>query len=203
MGYVSSRSSRARAEFYQGKHRFEHWHADNQVYFLTAVCRDHHPCFASEAAKEVFWDRFGHWARECGFVPWVTTVMSTHYHTLGYLREGRQLPVLMQRLHGSVAKLVNDLLPERRGAFWRDRVRGKGKEYYDGCIRNEEQCRRAFFYTRNQAVKARVVRSWEEYPHTRVTVGLERGVRRALEIKAFMEGVGYPRYDRGKPPRAR
>ena len=27
---------------------------------------------------------------------------------------------MMQKIHGSVAKLVNDLLPERRVPFWRD-----------------------------------------------------------------------------------
>lgn len=52
-----------------------------------------------------------------GFVPWVTSLMNNHYHTLGYLYVGNNLKQLMQRLHGSVAKLVNDLLPERRENF--------------------------------------------------------------------------------------
>lgn len=43
--------------------------------------------------------------------------MNNHYHTLGYLYVGNNLKQLMQRLHGSVAKLVNDLLPERRENF--------------------------------------------------------------------------------------
>ena len=202
MGWIRSKSSRSPWKTTQdGRRRYEHWHADNQLYFLTAVCRDHHPCFASEPAKAVFWDRFEHWTGECGFVPWATTLLSTHYHTVGYLREGRMLAVLMQRLHGSTAKLVNDLLPGRRQAFWRDRVRGKGKEYYDGCLRDETQCRRAYFYTLNQAVKAGLARRWQDYPHTRVGVELERGVRRALEIGAFMEGVRYPRYDERDRPR--
>ena len=43
---------------------------------------------------------------------------------------------MMQRLHGSVAKLVNDLLPQRLTPFWRD---AEGKGYFDGCIRDEKQ----------------------------------------------------------------
>ena len=43
--------------------------------------------------------------------------MDNHYHTLGYLREGQRLPSMMQRIHGSVAKLVNDKLPVRRTSF--------------------------------------------------------------------------------------
>jgi hypothetical protein len=51
---------------YQGRHRFEHWLADNQVYFITARCRDRFPAFASEAGKEVFWDRFDFCTNEFG-----------------------------------------------------------------------------------------------------------------------------------------
>lgn len=87
---------------------------DNTVYFITARCRDCFPAFQSEDAKRVFWDRFGHWAGVYGFVPWVTSLMSNHYHALGYLKVGENLGPMMQRIHGSVAKLVNDLLPQRR-----------------------------------------------------------------------------------------
>jgi hypothetical protein len=101
--------STAREQF-DGRHRFEHWYCDNQVYFITARCRDRYPAFRSEEAKAIFWDRFDYYSK----------------------------------LHGSVAKLVNDLLPERRVPFWRD---DSGKDYFDGCIRDELQCRRAYRYT--------------------------------------------------------
>ncbi len=55
-------------ELYKGRHRFEHWYVDNQVYFVTARCRDRVPAFASEKAKAIFWDRFEHYAQEAGFV---------------------------------------------------------------------------------------------------------------------------------------
>ena len=51
-------SSSSSVEVHDGKHRFEHWYLDNQVYFITARCRDRYPAFASDAAKAVFWDRF-------------------------------------------------------------------------------------------------------------------------------------------------
>ena len=40
---------------------------------------------------------------------------------------------------GTVAKLVNDLLPERHVPFWREARRN---DYFDGCLRDELQCRR-------------------------------------------------------------
>lgn len=175
------------------EHRFEHWLVDNQVYFITARCRGRYPAFTSEAAKGVFWDRFEHYTAECTFTPWVTSLIDNHYHTFGYLRDGALLSRMMQRIHGSVAKLVNDLLPERRAEFWRD---AKYKEYFDGCIRDERQARLTYRYILRQAERHGIVRDWREYPHTRVNVELEAAIRQAKELGAFLEGVPYRRYMR-------
>ena len=68
-----------RREFFEGKHRFEHWYRDNTVYFITARCRDRFHALASEEAKQIFWDRFLHYSQMHGFVPWVVTVLHNHY----------------------------------------------------------------------------------------------------------------------------
>lgn len=175
------RSSRSAREHYDGQHRFEHWYVDNQVYFITACCRDHYHAFASEDAKRIFWDRFDYYCKRYQFTPWVTSLLNNHYHVVGYNKHAEGLKHFMQRLHGSVAKLVNDLLPERRPDFWRDT---KGEEYFDGCIRDEKQCRAAYRYTRMQARRHRVMHDYERYRHTRVNVDLEIGVKRALELRA-------------------
>jgi hypothetical protein len=188
------RSCRA-DEYHDGRHRFEHWYRDNTIYFITSRCRDRYPAFQSEQAKAIFWDRFNYYTVLYGFVPWVTTLLNNHYHTLGYLKVGEQLGPMMQRIHGSVAKLVNDLLPERRLPFWR----GSGRrDYFDGCIRDETQCRRAYRYTLRQSIRAGLCRDWRDYPHTHVAINVDVGVKRALQINAFMEGVSYKRYDGGK-----
>ncbi len=123
-----------RNEVLDGVHRFEHWYRDNTVYFITSKCRDAFHAFGSDEAKAIFWDRFDHYTSQLGFTPWVTTLLGNHYHTLGYLRFGINLGPMMQRLHGSVAKLINDTLPERRTPFWKA---GRHNDYFDGCIRNE------------------------------------------------------------------
>ncbi len=188
---ISRSSSRARRD----RHRYEHWLVDNQVYFITARCRDQYAAFATDAAKAAFWDRFDHYADAFRFTPWVTSLLDNHYHTLGYLRRGEALPRMMQRLHGSVAKLVNDQLSERFPRFWCDAA---GKQYFDGCIRDERQARLAYRYTLTQSVRHGIVRDWREYPHTRIRVDLEPAIRRAIELKAFLEGVPYKRYMKPK-----
>lgn len=201
MGRRFRKSSHAKNEHADGKHRFEHWYRDNSVYFITSRTRDGFHAFASDEAKRVFWDRFSHWTAQFGFVPWVTTLLVNHYHTVGYLKVGENLGVMMQRLHGSVAKLVNDMLPTRHLPFWRE---DGVKDYFDGCLRDRDQCARAYEYTCRQAVRARIVRDWRDYPHTRVNVELDVGVERALELRAFMSDVPYPRYQRKRAaPKAR
>jgi hypothetical protein len=186
------KSAATRTESFGGRHRFEHWYLDNQVYFITARCREQFRALASDAAKHVFWDRFDQYTGQFGFVPWVTSLLDNHYHTLGYLRIGANLGPMMQRIHGSVAKMANDLLPERRVPFWRE---AGHRDYFDGCIRDATQCRRAYRYTLTQAVRHGIVSDWREYSHTRAPIELDRGMRRAVELGAFLEDVPYKRYD--------
>jgi REP element-mobilizing transposase RayT len=185
----------ATKEIFNGKHRFEHWYRDNSVYFITARCRDRYPAFESEEAKAIFWDRFNHYANLYGFVTFVITLLNNHYHVLGYLRNGNNLGPMMQRIHGSVAKLTNDLLPQRIKPFWRDSVH---HDYFDGCIRDVLQCRRAYRYTLLQSVRHLICSDYRDYSHTHVAVELEAAVRRSVELKAFMDGVPYTRYDRDR-----
>jgi hypothetical protein len=98
---------------------------------------------------------------------------------------------MMRHLHGSVAKLVNDLLPARHLPFWRE---AGNQDYFDGCIRDEKQCRRAFRYTLTQAERHGIARDYRDYPHTRVDIELEQGLKRALELRAFLEHVPYKRH---------
>jgi hypothetical protein len=156
---------------------------DRQVYFITARC----------------WDRFGHYVTATAFVPMVTSLLDNHYHTLGYLEVGVNLKALMQRVHGSVAKMVNDLLVERRAEFFRD---PKGKEFFDGCIRDETQFRRAYRYTLMQSRRHGVCWDYSRYAHTKVGMELEEAVRFSLERKAFLEGVPYKRQQNKNPARA-
>jgi hypothetical protein len=186
------------SEFFNGQHRFEHWYRDNTVYFITSRCRDRFAAFASEEAKAIFWDRFLHWAACYGFIPWVTSLLDNHYHTVGYLKVGENLGPFMQKFHGSVAKLVNDTLDVRLLPFWRS---AEGHDYFDGCLRDVLQTYRAYNYTRDQAVRAGIVADYHDYPHTRVMIGCERGIARALELHSFLDDVPYARYDRRRQRR--
>jgi hypothetical protein len=180
-------------ELFNGQHRFEHWYRDNTIYFITARCRDRFPAFESEAAKAIFWDRFNHYTALYGFVPWITSLLDNHYHSMGYLKIGTNLGPMMQRIHGSTAKLVNDLLPERRVPFFRD---ANHHDYFDGCLRDVLQAERTFRYILGQSVRHGIVKDYRRYPHTRLKIECQRGIKRAVQLNAFLDEVPYARYHR-------
>ncbi len=185
------KSSSSSVKIYQGRHRFEHWYRDNQVYFITARCRDRYPALASEPAKSIFWNRLAHYTQQHSFTCWIVSLLDNHYHLLGYCKHGEQLGPMMRQIHGSVAKLVNDLLPQRRVPFWVD---AGHRNYFDGCIRDERQCRRAYRYVLTQSVRHGICDHWRDYVHTRVYIEVDRGVKRSIELGAFLEGVPYRKY---------
>jgi len=98
---------------------------------------------------------------------------------------------MMRRLHGSTAKLVNDLLLERWANFWRDH---RGKEFFGGCIRDERQASRTWRYVLTQCRRHGVCDDPDDYVHTRVYLDHELAINRAAQIGAFMQGVPYQRY---------
>jgi len=187
------KSSYTHREWFKGKHRFEHWYRDNTVYFITSKARNGARVFTSDRAKEIFWDRFTHWTTRYGFEPWVTSLLDNHYHTVGYLKTGENLGPMMQRLHGSVAKLVNDVLPERHVPFWRT---AGNRDYFDGCLRDATQLRRTHAYVHRQAVRAGLVRVAKDHAHTRLRLTIDDALIFAQEHKAYLEQVPYARYDR-------
>lgn len=186
-------SSYTKREFHNGEHRFEHWYRDNTVYFITSKVSNASKAFKSDQAKSIFWDRFNFYVNKYRFTPWIRTLMDNHYHFLGYLPHGENLGPLMQRLHGSVAKLVNDTLQSRVLPFWRTKG---NKDYFDGCIRNETQLRRAFRYTLMQSVRAGIVADYRDYAHTIMDVDLKTAVERAKSARVYLPEIPYPRYDR-------
>ena len=190
------KSSISSDEHYKGQHRFEHWYRDNSIYFITARCRGRFPAFSSEEAKAIFWERFDTYTHEYAFVPTITSLIENHYHIEMYVKNAAKLGAFMRGLHGSVAKLVNDVL-ERDGKprlkpFWYD----TGKQgYFDGCLRNELQHRRTHRYIWLQSVRHGICRDPRNYPHTREYVKVDVAVTRALQLRAYMNDVRYKRYD--------
>lgn len=68
------------------------------------------------------------------------------------------LETIMKRIKGPIAVKANKFL-ERKGKFWR-------RESYDRVIRDEKEFDNTLSYILNNPVKAGIVKSWEDYPHS-------------------------------------
>jgi len=111
------------------------------------------------------------------------------------------------RVRGQQKALASE---EAKAIFW-DRFNHYTKEfgftpwvtsvldnhYHDGCLRDEIQARRTYRYVLTQCRRHQICDDPKDYPHTIVNVELERAIKRALELKAFMKGVPYKRYGEG------
>ncbi len=54
--------------------------------------------------------------------------------------------------------------------------------------------RLAYRYILTQSVRHGLCANWSQYRYTHINIELERALRRALELGAFMENVPYRRY---------
>jgi REP element-mobilizing transposase RayT len=187
-----TKGSSSKSEYFKGRHRLEHWYRDNTLYFLTVRCTDRFPAFASESAKAVFWRQFEKYTTEYHFDTWICALLDNHYHAIGYLPRGSDLASMIRKIHGSTAKLVNDLLPTRLVPFW--------AEYFDGCLRDEAQYRRAYRYTLLQSRRHGICADYAGYQHTRVTMDLKKGLELARERRVFLRDVPYKRYQKSDKP---
>ena len=196
---------------YQGRTSSQHWYRDNQVYFLTARCRAKYPALEPDEVKACFWQTFDDCCEQFGFTPWVTSLLNNHYHTIGYLRHGTELSPMMRMLHGRLARYANQVLESQFKAgglqvplpqpplnacgrllpFWGD---SKRKSYFDGCLRDEKQGRLTYRYVLTQCKRHRICEDWRDHPHTHVNIEMDRAIRRATEVRAFLYGVKYKRY---------
>ncbi len=182
------KGSSTQKEFHENQHRKEHWYRDNTLYFITTRCTDRHPAFSSPQAKAIFWRQLEKYAAQHHFDLWICTLMNNHYHVIGYLPRAPDLAPMIRKIHGSVAKLVNDLLPNRILPFWED--------YFDGCLRDESQYCRAYRYTLFQSVRAGLCLDYRIYSDTKIRIALRDGLRFAQQRQVFLRHVPYKRYEK-------
>ena len=93
---------------------------------------------------------------------------------------------------GRSAKLVERLAAERRKPFWSE---SGHRDYFDGCIRDEQQCRLAYRLRRcGKPVRHGIVGKLAEYRRTReLRSSSNAALQRRVELESILERVPYKR----------
>jgi putative transposase len=93
-------------------------------------------------------------------------IMSNHVHLLidtavENPEDDNIAPIekIMQFLKGQTARFANLFLGRTGNHFW-------AKDYYNRYVRNEREYQNIVAYILNNPVKAKLVTSWEQFPHT-------------------------------------
>lgn len=133
------------------------WSVPGQIYLVTTICANRHPCFKCAKKSNVVSAKLmesGLWG-DSRLLCWV--LMPDHMHALIELGQERTLSALMQRV-----KAVSALAVQRSGGisgqFWMP-------GFHDRALRAEESVREAAAYILHNPVRAGLVAAPREYPY--------------------------------------
>ena len=145
------KSAATKTESFKSHHRYEHWYLDNQIYFITARCRDSLPRLRERSSEDNLLGplRSLHKTlRLCTVDHKPTRQPLPHARLSPYRRKPRPDDATPARFH----RKTSQRHPTTTTACHSGAKSGN-RDYFDGCIRNEKQCRLAYKYTQRQSVR--------------------------------------------------
>lgn len=140
------------------KHAPAHLFVDEHVYFFTGAVYQKKRLLASKAAKEFFIKYLFHFIEKYGWelLEWV--VLDNHYHFLAKMTCSKDMPVMINALHKTSAFHIKKALGIQDKPFW--------YQYWDRCIRNEEDYHRTAMYILYNPLKHGYVEDLKDYPYS-------------------------------------
>lgn len=160
----------------QNKHRPLHLELENEIYFLTARCYNKINYFLGR--EKIILEILNNLIKESGFSLYAFAIMQNHYHLLLKLgcKDGllsvtpkddpeswndkkqsvnkNKISYLARRLNSLIAKKLNEIDDTKaRSIFY---------QYWDWCIRSENDFFKIFNYIHQNPIKHGLVRNFEE-----------------------------------------
>jgi len=140
------------------KHAPAHLFVDDRMYFFTGAVYQRKKLLAAGVAKDFFRKYLFHFIEKYGWelLEWV--VLDNHYHFLAEVTRSKDMPVMINALHKTSALHIKKALKIQDKPFW--------YQYWDRCIRDEEEYRRTATYILYNPVKHGYVENLEDYPYS-------------------------------------
>lgn len=136
-------------------HHPPHLFIDNQYYFITARTYQKQKIFDNNEKKSILQNSLKAEFRSGGYelVAWV--VLSNHYHILFQATNAKTISNIINYLHGKTSYLINK----------KDNKKGRKifQNYWDYCIRNEEDYWKHFNYIHHNPIKHKLVDNLKKY----------------------------------------
>jgi putative transposase len=138
------------------KHAPAHLFIDNRIYFFTGAVYQKKRLLETARAKEVFIDQMIRFHEKYGWklVDW--SVMDNHYHFMSEVAHSRDIPGMINTLHKTSSFHIMKGIGIKVKPFW--------YQYWDRCIRNEDDLHRTCIYVIFNPLKHGLVADMKDYP---------------------------------------
>jgi len=147
-------------------HHPPHIYLDDTWYMVTCAIREKRSLLRPQGYKDIVRDQLNALVIELKLRLAVWVILDNHYHILVKSRSGAQLPRFFQRLHGRTSFDLNGHDNARGRQVWHN--------YWDTCIRTEQDYWTRFNYIHHNPVKHGYVTVTEEWPHSSYHYYLEQ-----------------------------
>lgn len=169
-------------------HHPPHVYLDNTWYMLTASTYQRQPALSEYRAKVFAREQLKSLVAPFGVSLKAWVILDDHYHLLLRITCGADLPRFVGRLHGSISRQVNAWAQTLGRRLW--------DNYWDTCMRTEDDLWRRFNYIHQNPVKHGYVgelAKWEfsSYPYYL----RERGKEWLADCWATYPVVDYVQFD--------
>ncbi len=135
------------------------WSHPGNLYFITTATARKQPFFGKAELAQIIFDSL-EWLQAQGRADIVCcVVMPDHLHMVVQLGQGQTLSALMDSFKGFTGRRINEAA-KRDGPVWQE-------QYYDHCIRRDEDLNEIIRYCHENPVRAGLVEEADEYPFWR------------------------------------
>jgi len=142
-------------EYQQHSNTPIHFFCDDSSYFMTAAIYRKRPLLADEHVKSRLLELIQKLFQEKGWTLDHWVILDNHYHLLGNSRKGKDLPKIIQGIHGQSGFLISQTTNCEKPIWW---------NYWDYCPRNENEYLVRLNYLLNNPIKHDYVTSLHDYP---------------------------------------
>jgi putative transposase len=137
------------------RHAPAHLFLDNRVYFFTGAVYQKKRLLEASSAKEIFVEKLFRFHEKFDWKLKEWSILDNHYHFLSEVTHSSDMPRMINALHKTSAFHVMREIEIRVKPFW--------YQYWDRCIRNEEDYYRTAMYIVYNPVKHGLVGDMKDY----------------------------------------
>ena len=139
-------------------HHPPHIYLDDTWYIVTSATLYHRHYLAQPQAKPLVVQKLHELVESFGIELQAWVVLDNHYHILFKTHHGKDLSRFFGQLHGGTSRQIN---------LWDDATgRQVWHNYWDTCIRSEEDFWTRFNYIHNNPIKHGYVKRLEDWPYS-------------------------------------